>query len=81
MAGSNCTNPLLEPPSHSIGRSHGGLSSKIHQFVDGIGLSLAALVALRALSQTGDSPMFLTLIAQRAWGVTLGFLSVQPRML
>lgn len=34
-AGSNYTNPLLEPPDHGIGRSRGGLSTKIHQLVDG----------------------------------------------
>jgi hypothetical protein len=34
-SGSNHTNLLLEPPDHGIGRSRGGLSTKIHQLVDG----------------------------------------------
>jgi hypothetical protein len=30
-------NPWDEPPDHAIGRSRGGLSTKIHQLVDGRG--------------------------------------------
>ena len=49
-----------EPNDHSIGRSRGGLSTKIHQLVDGRGRPL--VIALSA-GQSNDSPMFKTLIA------------------
>ena len=58
-AGSNYTNPGVEPPDHAVGRSRGGLSTKIHQLVDGNGLPL---VALLTAGQAGDSPMFLPLM-------------------
>jgi putative transposase len=48
-----------EPPDHAVGRSRGGLSTKIHQLVDGNGLPL---VALLTAGQAGDSPMFLPLM-------------------
>jgi putative transposase len=35
---------LAEPADHAIGRSRGGLSTKIHQFVDGHGYPLVVLV-------------------------------------
>ncbi|WP_433613769.1 IS5 family transposase [Prescottella agglutinans] len=54
-AGSNYTNPRIEPPDHAIGRSRGGLSTKIHHLVDGHGLPLVVLVAP---GQSGDSPAF-----------------------
>lgn len=60
-AGSNYKNPLIEPPDHALGRSRGGLSTKIHQLVDGRGLPL--LIALTP-GQAGDSPMFLPMLAQ-----------------
>jgi len=60
-AGSNYTNLRLEPPDHAIGRSRGGLSTKIHQLVDGAG---RPLVVLLTPGQAGDSPMFLPLMAQ-----------------
>lgn len=44
-----------------MGRSRGGLSTKIHQIVDGHGLPL---VALLTPGQAGDSPMFLPLMSQ-----------------
>ena len=62
-AGSNYTNLSAEPPDHAIGRSRGGLSTKIHQLVDGNGLPL--VVALTA-GQAGDSPMFTHLMANLA---------------
>lgn len=34
----------VEPPGHGIGRSRGGLTTKIHQVVDGRGRPLAAIV-------------------------------------
>jgi putative transposase len=57
---SNHKNPRLEPPDHAIGRSRGGLSTKIHQLVDGNGLPL---VVLLTPGQAGDSPMFEMLMA------------------
>ncbi|UOQ91012.1 IS5 family transposase [Agromyces endophyticus] len=60
-AGSNYTNPRIEPPDHGIGRSRGGLSTKIHHLVDGNGLPLVALITP---GQAGDSPMFLPLMQQ-----------------
>lgn len=51
--------PDVEPPDHAVGRSRGGLSTTIHQLVDGNGLPL---VALLTAGQAGDSPMFLPLM-------------------
>lgn len=46
-AGANYTNPhpdlLAEPPDHAIGRSRGGLTTKIHHLVDRHGYPLVAL--------------------------------------
>ncbi len=44
-----------EPDDHAIGRSRGGLSTKIHALVDGRGRPLVLLVAP---GQGGDAPMF-----------------------
>ncbi|MFZ2173260.1 MAG: IS5 family transposase [Rhodococcus sp. (in: high G+C Gram-positive bacteria)] len=44
-----------EPSDHAVGRSRGGLSTKIHHLVDGHGLPLVVLVAP---GQSGDSPAF-----------------------
>ena len=60
-AGSNYNNPRVEPPDHGIGRSRGGLTSKIHHLVDGAGRPLVVLVSA---GQTGDSPVFEPLLAQ-----------------
>jgi transposase len=46
--------PGSEPLDHALGRSRGGLSTKIHQLVDGNGRPL--VIALTA-GQAGDSPM------------------------
>ena len=54
-AASNYKNLRIEPADHGIGRSRGGLSSKIHQLVDGRGLPLVVLVGP---GQAGDAPMF-----------------------
>ncbi|WP_374954141.1 IS5 family transposase [Microbacterium sp. MYb43] len=59
-AGSNYTNLREEPPDHGIGRSRGGLSTKVHQLVDGNGLPLVARITP---GQAGDSPMFLPLMS------------------
>lgn len=53
--GSNDTNPGIEPPDPGIGRSRGGLNTKIHQLVDGAGLPLVILVGA---GQAGDRPVF-----------------------
>ena len=60
-AGSNYKNLRVEPPDHGIGRSRGGLSTKIHQLVDGVGLPLVILVGP---GQAGDSPVFEHLLNQ-----------------
>lgn len=52
---SSYKNLRAEPRDHAIGRSRGGLSTKIHQLVDGRGLPLVVLVGA---GQAGDSPMF-----------------------
>lgn len=44
----------LEPPDHRFGRSRGGLSTKVHQLVDGHALPLVTAVTP---GQAGDSPM------------------------
>ena len=49
-----------EPPDHGLGRSRGGLSSKIHQLVDGRGRPL--VIAVTA-GQAGDSTMLQPLLA------------------
>ena len=46
--------PGSEPADHALGRSRGGLSTKIHQLVDGKGRPL--VIAVTA-GQAGDSPM------------------------
>lgn len=52
--------PDAEPLDHALGRSRGGLSTKIHQLVDGQGRPL--VIALTA-GQAGDSPMLKWLLA------------------
>ena len=47
--------------AHGIGRSRGGLSTKIHQLVDGNGIPLVPLITP---GQAGDSPMLLPLMRQ-----------------
>lgn len=74
-AGSNYTNPAVEPPDHGIGRSRGGLSTKIHQLVDGNGLPLVTLITA---GQAGDSPMFLPLMAQLKVGRDVGRPRTRP---
>lgn len=58
-APSNYMNLFAEPDDHAIGRSRGGLSTKIHALVDGKGRPLVLLVAP---GQGGDAPMFPHLI-------------------
>jgi putative transposase len=47
-----------EPDDQAIGRSRGGLSTKVHAIVDGKGRPLVLLVVLVAPGQGGDAPMF-----------------------
>jgi transposase len=49
-----------EPGDHALGRSRGGLSTKIHAAVDGRG---RPLVILLTPGQAGDAPMMLPLLA------------------
>jgi transposase len=49
-----------EPGDHALGRSRGGLSTKIHAAVDGRG---RPLVLLLTPGQAGDAPMMLPLLA------------------
>lgn len=62
-AGSNYTNLRAEPPDHAVGRSRGGLSTKIHQLVDGKGRPLVVAVSP---GQSHDSPMLKVLLAHLA---------------
>ena len=59
-AGSNYTNPRIEPPDHGIGRSRGGLTTTIHHLVDGAGRPLVVLVSA---GQANDAPVFDHLMA------------------
>jgi transposase len=52
-----------EPPDHGLGRSRGGVSTKVHQLVDGRGRPL--VIAVTA-GQAGDSPMLTPLLAHLA---------------
>ncbi|RVW07096.1 IS5 family transposase [Prescottella agglutinans] len=73
--GANYTNPAVEPPDHGIGRSRGGLSTKIHQLVDGNGLPLVTLITP---GQAGDSPMLLQLLEQLRVGRQIGRPRTRP---
>ena len=55
----NHKNLRVEPADHALGRSRGGLSTKIHQLVDGHGLPL---VILCGPGQGGDSRMLAPLL-------------------
>lgn len=57
---SNYNIPGLEPADHAIGRSRGGLSTKIHHACDGKG---RPLVMLLGPGQAHDSPMFAPVVA------------------
>ena len=53
--------PLIgEPPDHAIGRSRGGLTTKVHALTDGAG---RVLVVLLTGGNVHDSPMFAQLMA------------------
>ncbi|GAB3870008.1 hypothetical protein GCM10028801_46510 [Nocardioides maradonensis] len=59
----SAADPMHEPPDHAIGRSRGGLSTKIHQLVDGRKRPL--VIGLTA-GQAADSPMLKFLLADLA---------------
>lgn len=56
---SNDKNLAVEPDDHGIGRSRGGLSTKIHLVTEGGGLPL---VVICGPGQAGDAPMFPELV-------------------
>ena len=56
----NYKNLGTEPPDHGIGRSRGGLSTKVHHLVDGAGRPLTILIGP---GQAGDSPILPELLA------------------
>lgn len=72
---SNYTNPVVEPLDHGIGRSRGGLSTKIHQLVDGKGLPLVTMITP---GQSGDSPMLIPLLDQLRVGRPVGRPRTRP---
>ena len=55
----NYKNLRFEPDDHAIGRSRGGLTSKIHHLLDGRG---APMVVMVSAGQSGDSPMLPVLL-------------------
>lgn len=56
---SNYKNPPPEPADHALGRSRGGLSTKIHTFAD----QATATVAVRLTGgQAGDNPQLMPLL-------------------
>lgn len=59
---SNYKNLLEEPPDHAIGKSRGGLTTKIHSLADG---KQRPLVMMLGPGQAGDSPMFENLLDAR----------------
>lgn len=54
-------NPGAEPPDHAVGRSRGGLTSKVHQLVEGHGLPLATIVSP---GQSNDAPVLIPMVEQ-----------------
>lgn len=54
-----------EPPDHALGRSRGGLSTKVHALSD---LTCTPVLALLTAGQSGDNPMLATLVQALAEG-------------
>jgi len=54
-----------EPPDHALGRSRGGLSTKIHALAD---LTCTPVMAALTGGQAGDNPMLATLVKALAEG-------------
>ena len=59
----NYKTPACEPVDHAIGRSRGGLTSKLHALVDGRG---RPLVVHAGPGHAHDSPMLAVLLADLA---------------
>lgn len=75
---SNYKNLRVEPPDHAIGRSRGGLTTKIHQLCDGQG---RPVVVLLGPGQGNDSPMFPNLLdAVRVGRAGAGRARSRPRL-
>ncbi len=75
---SNDKNPPCckdEPGDHALGRSRGGLSTKIHAAVDGHG---RPLVILLTPGQAGDAPMMLPVLTAIRVGRTHGRPRTRP---
>jgi putative transposase len=64
-----------EPGDHALGRSRGGLSTKIHAAVDGRGRPLAILLTP---GQAGDAPMMLPLLTVLRVERTIGRPRTRP---
>ncbi|MEO7420864.1 MAG: transposase [Ornithinibacter sp.] len=54
-----------EPPDHALGRSRGGLSTKIHALSD---LTCTPVIALLTGGQAGDNPLLATVVKALAEG-------------
>lgn len=60
-AGSSYKNLQHEPPDHAIGRSRGGLTTKIHALADG---DCSPVTLQLSAGQAGDNPMLWPLLEQ-----------------
>src|SRR3954452_14598113 len=67
-ATSNDKNQPAEPAGQALGRSRGGLSTKLHLIVDGNGLPLSQVLTA---GQAGDNPQ-LTALLDRIWVPRIG---------
>jgi putative transposase len=73
---SNYKNLLDEPEDHALGRSRGGLTTKIHALVDG---NKRPLVLLIGPGQGGDAPLFENLMnALRVEKAGPGWVKARP---
>ncbi|WP_235840418.1 IS5 family transposase [Corynebacterium yudongzhengii] len=66
---------MAEPPDHAVGRSRGGLSTKIHALVDGHGLPLTIILTA---GQRGDCPVLIPLLERLRVPRTVGRPRTQP---
>ena len=66
----NDKNLANEPPDHALGRSRGGLSTKIHALTDRF---CCPLTVLLSPGQAGDNPYLLPLLEAHHGGDTDGF--------
>jgi hypothetical protein len=58
-AESNDNKPLIEPADHAIGRSRGGLTTKIHALTDEL---CSPITVLLTGGQAGDNPVLAPLL-------------------